>query len=816
MNNNNICLGCMQEKGEEKACPGCGWIEGTEQESPIYLKPGTILAGKYLIGKVLGHGGFGITYLAREINLGLRLAIKEYLPQGIATRNLGSTQVSVYSGNVKEQFEYGLEKFLDEARTIAKFEEVPEIVKIRDFFKDNGTAYIVMNYIEGITLKEYIANNGGRLPLDAVLNIMLPVMKALEQVHKTGILHRDISPDNIYITKSFQVRLLDFGAARFAIGEHSKSLSVVLKPGYAPEEQYRSRGNQGPWTDVYAAAATMYKALTGETPPESLDRLDADTLVLPSKLGVEIPESMEAAIAKALKVRATERYQSMLRFMDALLGQQVDESPETKKPAAVDTEKTVEIKKPGSNVKEPEENVQPANNAGRQQYTGVKTPASDESTGSGRNNINKKLIGIVLGAAAVICLLIFIFLMGNLTDGHSNNSEIKMASGNKIINRDRDILKSKDISGSIVVGLTQNDYSYKDKFDQIANDFMNEFPDTHVSFEQIAENSSLDMVLETKLASGSLDDITILNNSIKNERFPGVFLPLGDLGYSKDDLYTYDSGVFNGILYKISPTAEFTGVLYNKSAFLKAGISSLPKTVTDFYNACDKLKYNGITPVATGYSEGWPLYSWARIYPYECTGDQKLKVKQLNSSTYYNGSMLAGFDFIRSLKEKGYLEQDPGRAAFTAMVDSLKTGEAGMAYSGVWLVPDSPDIGMFPAPGAKALSVLAGNSFGVSANSTSPVAAKAFLKYMMDDDRYCRIIETKTPSFKNSQLQCDCLKELLSFGLPTIDVTEDNGEAAFVLTKAKLDEYDIIKNYLSAEYPQTVLDSANKQIADSK
>lgn len=309
-----LCLGCMEEKGDGKFCPKCGYAEGTPAESPLHLKPGTILKEHYLIGRVLGHGGFGITYLAYDINLGYKLAIKEYFPQGMATRSTENTAISVYSGNTKEQFEYGLEKFIDEGRTLARFDDIPEIVTAKDFFKENGTAYLVMSYIDGITLKKYAEQNGGKLPLDAVLTLMLPIMKALETVHKAGILHRDISPDNIYITKNFNVKLLDFGAARYAIGEHSKSLSVLLKPGYAPVEQYKAKGNQGPWTDVYAVGATIYRILTGITPPDALDRLDEDTISKPSEMGVVIGLQYEQAIMKALSVRIADRFQSMEEF----------------------------------------------------------------------------------------------------------------------------------------------------------------------------------------------------------------------------------------------------------------------------------------------------------------------------------------------------------------------------------------------------------------------------------------------------------------------------------------------------------------------
>lgn len=326
---NKLCMGCMEEKGDAPVCPKCGWVQGTQPESPLHLRPGTVLAGKYLVGRVLGHGGFGITYLACDINLGTKLAIKEYFPQGMATRSMGDTNISIYSGNTKQSFEYGLEKFIDEARTLAKFDGVDEIVAVKDFFKENGTAYLVMSYVEGITLKAYTEQNGGRLPLEVVLNIMLPIMLALEQVHNAGILHRDISPDNIFITKNFNAKLLDFGAARYAIGEHSKSLSVLLKPGYAPEEQYRTRGNQGPWTDVYAVGATIYKALTGQTPPEALDRLENDTIRRPSELGVYIDRRIEDALMQALSVRAVGRYQNIRAFYNAITLNSIDSNAST-------------------------------------------------------------------------------------------------------------------------------------------------------------------------------------------------------------------------------------------------------------------------------------------------------------------------------------------------------------------------------------------------------------------------------------------------------------------------------------------------------
>lgn len=321
MNHQHLCMGCMEDKGTAEICPHCGYSEGTPPSAPQHLPPGTILNGRYLLGRVLGQGGFGITYLAWDLSLETKLAIKEYMPRDCATRSAEQTMVSVYSGEARTQFDYGLEKFLDEAKILIKFNSHPGIVSVRDFFKENGTAYLVMYYLEGITFKEYLQCQGGRVPFDTALKIMIPIMDVLRELHQHNLLHRDISPDNIYITKDRQVKLLDFGAARQAIGEHSKSLSVVLKPGYAPEEQYRTKGRQGPWTDIYAVAATLYRAIAGEVPPESLDRIEEDTLMPPSRLGVAIDPRTEAALLQALSVRAADRFRSMREFQAALTGE---------------------------------------------------------------------------------------------------------------------------------------------------------------------------------------------------------------------------------------------------------------------------------------------------------------------------------------------------------------------------------------------------------------------------------------------------------------------------------------------------------------
>ncbi len=317
MNPERVCYGCFMEKEPGIPCPHCGFCENDEQPY-LALPLGTILNGRYLVGKVLGIGGFGITYLGYDLTLEIKVAIKEYMPSALATRHSDRYTVAL-TGRVEADYRYGMERFLDEARILAKLQNTPNIVSVQNYFKENGTAYFVMEYIDGMSLKSYLSKNGDKIPWEQAIAILQPIMEALVQVHGMNLLHRDISPDNIYITTKGESRLLDFGAARFAQGD-GKSVSVILKHGYAPEEQYSSHGNQGPWTDVYAMGATMYRCISGQLPPDSLERIHGDTIKAPSELGVRIPSHVENAMMQALAVKPEDRFPNMAAFLGALSG----------------------------------------------------------------------------------------------------------------------------------------------------------------------------------------------------------------------------------------------------------------------------------------------------------------------------------------------------------------------------------------------------------------------------------------------------------------------------------------------------------------
>ena len=283
------------------------------------LKPGVILKERYKIEEVIGAGGFGITYRAWDPLLQSYVAIKEYYPSGIATRRADSSKVCVPVGQEQREYHRGRIRFLKEAQDVARFQSEPNIVSIYDYLEENDTAYMVMEYLHGCTLKQYIREHGGRLDTDHILHICLSVLDALAVVHKAGMIHRDISPENIFICEDLTVKLIDFGAAKQVYLDGEQTMSVVLKPGYAPPEQYAKKDKQGPWTDIYALGATLYFAATGEKPEESFGRVLEDTIKPVCEVNPEIPRAMSQVIMRAMSVKIEDRYQTVEAMREALL-----------------------------------------------------------------------------------------------------------------------------------------------------------------------------------------------------------------------------------------------------------------------------------------------------------------------------------------------------------------------------------------------------------------------------------------------------------------------------------------------------------------
>ena len=309
-------------------CPYCGYLENTKPKILYHLFPGTILNNRYVIGIVLGSGGFGVTYKAWDSWLDIVVAIKEYYPTTFVQRVPGTKEVIIYDGSKRKEFQDSLERFMEEAQNTAKFDN-PSIVHVDNYFEENNTAYIVMEFLEGISLKDYLRTNGGKISISDLDTIFLPVMDALRAIHEKGIIHRDISPDNIFLCEHGVVKVIDFGAARFSDNEKEKTRSVILKPGYAPPEQYQSRSIQGPWTDIYALSATIYRAVTGQDPEESVNRFSEefvkkkDLLVEPKVLVPDIPENLNNTIIRGMAIEPSLRFKSVDEFEAAYKGKQV-------------------------------------------------------------------------------------------------------------------------------------------------------------------------------------------------------------------------------------------------------------------------------------------------------------------------------------------------------------------------------------------------------------------------------------------------------------------------------------------------------------
>ena len=320
------CLNCMKEYEESlKACPDCGFVPGTPPKEIYHLHPGVVLAKRYVIGTVVAYGGFGILYRAWDEKLQVMVAVKEYFPSSYVNRNPGEKDIFIYTSKKKSEFEAGLQTFLEEAKNTAKFSSHPNIVNVYDYFQENQTAYMVMEYMSGITLKEYVKKKGGKIGWEQAVDIITKICDDLQVVHENGILHRDISPDNIMMCGDGTIKLFDFGAAKFSNEEKEMTREIILKIGFAPPEQYRLRSRQGPWTDVYALGATLYRCITGVLPDESVNRQEAlrvsktDTLRPAKELAPEIPDYLNAAVSRAMAVQPELRFKDVLQLKEALL-----------------------------------------------------------------------------------------------------------------------------------------------------------------------------------------------------------------------------------------------------------------------------------------------------------------------------------------------------------------------------------------------------------------------------------------------------------------------------------------------------------------
>ena len=314
----NRCSKCMEEI-HGYPCPRCKFDIASFQPKSYALAPNTILHGRYLLGVPLGQGGFGITYIAWDLEEKKKVAVKELYPSGHASRySTGGTDV-IWSGDRESKLLMvdGPAVFRKEAAKMQKLKDVPQVVQVCEVFTDNNTAYIVMDFVAGITLKDYLMENGP-LNWDKTQKLLAPAIEAMIRVHKAGLIHRDISPDNMMIEPSGKIRILDLGAAKDLNTNSGASSMIVAKGGFSPLEQYSQRGGSGTWTDVYALAATICYTLSGKTLPASVDRVNGDGDMWEQPVYKKLPPHVLAALQKALAVSPKDRTQTMEQFLSDL------------------------------------------------------------------------------------------------------------------------------------------------------------------------------------------------------------------------------------------------------------------------------------------------------------------------------------------------------------------------------------------------------------------------------------------------------------------------------------------------------------------
>lgn len=432
---NRICLGCMEElKNGDAVCPKCGWNNAVNNNVSHQLLAGSVLMGKYLVGRVLGEGGFGITYIGWDLILDRKVAIKEFYPQGIVNRELTHHSTVVSCIGKEEFIEKEKEGFIKEAKTMAKLGNIPGIVTMHDVFAQNGTVYIVMDYVEGKTLKAYVKENGNRLSAKTAISLLEPIFGALQKIHEKGLIHRDISPDNIMLRPDGTAVLLDFGAARQMSVAGERSLTVNLKHGYAPMEQYQTRGVQGPWTDVYALSATIYRLITGRVPPSAADRIIEDDLPLPSTLGADILPRQEEALMKGLAIRTADRTLNISELWEGLA-----QAPAEKAPQKQLREEPAEENKTGEPQHIPAQQQTEENHTGEElpiehraeQTEPPKKPSTEERQEPEENKQpkKKKSEGIKFLAAVLALLLLCVLIFEPSIDILDIRKEINYKKG---------------------------------------------------------------------------------------------------------------------------------------------------------------------------------------------------------------------------------------------------------------------------------------------------------------------------------------------------------------------------------------------------
>ena len=402
-----LCPGCMQHlKDSNTTCPHCGYPEKhlTVKDSlPVF----SILAGKYLLGAPLGKGGFGITYIAMHLPDEKIVAIKEFFPANLAVRDTDNETVVPADDTKAVYYRTGMKSFSEEGRILYLLSDIEHVVHVAEQIQANNTTYLVMEYVPGISLKKYMKQQQKLFSEQETLTLMQPILIALQAMHQKGILHRDISPENLMLSPDNTLTLIDFGAARTFSRSDDDNLTVILKRGYAPEEQYHSNSRQGPWTDLYAVCAVMYQMLTGILPQEASARAEEDHMTPISRIeGLSLSPSICAALEKGLQMDPMERYPDIGALMKVLYPAKKEAAREIKDNSPKETHEMDASEKNAERPKHPESvNASSVINPHNNTYDQVSTPVPDSTVSEKEppKKKSRKRRYIAIGLIAALC-----------------------------------------------------------------------------------------------------------------------------------------------------------------------------------------------------------------------------------------------------------------------------------------------------------------------------------------------------------------------------------------------------------------------------
>ena len=303
--------------GGSTICPNCGNDYSKNKQFAGVLPAFTLLNNRYLIGRVLGKGGFGVTYIAKDIISNNICAVKEYMPSEYSTRSGGTQNIVPFSDDkARFVFTHGRDKFMEEAKTLLKLRNNPIVVDILDYFTQNNTAYLVMEYLDGQDLRKMARTSGGKLDPDFAKMVFVTIASSLMEIHRMNILHRDLSPENIIVTSNGRIKLIDFGAARNFVSTQNRGMSILLKPGFAPPEQYNAKGTQGPWSDVYALCATFYTLVSGKPLVDALFRYRGEQQPSLASLGCPVTKKTSDVIERGMELDFKRRYKDFKELLD--------------------------------------------------------------------------------------------------------------------------------------------------------------------------------------------------------------------------------------------------------------------------------------------------------------------------------------------------------------------------------------------------------------------------------------------------------------------------------------------------------------------